>query len=197
VPNRPNKALQLEREKTAWALRCKCKTTQSIANVLGITRQGVEAILDRVEKREAAKLSRSFHRVKARHYHQLEHVKEETIDAWHQSKEAGHRVKQTGDGGDGEGATVTEAFNREGNVQYLHTAMKAMSHQAEILGLNVEAASQDVASAASVAIEAMEKRGNEDSNPPAPGAADDAPGDAPSSGGGTHEVSHGSEPVQP
>jgi predicted DNA-binding protein (UPF0251 family) len=198
VPSsRPSKQIQLHRESEAWRLTlCGWNQTQ-IGKKLGITQQAVSLILDRVQKREAAALAKNFHEGKAKQFAQLGHYANEAIKAWHKSKQPGNRVRQSDSGGGGDGTTVTEAFNREGNVAYLHTGMKAMAQQAEIAGYNVEAASQEVASAASVAIEAMEKRGNEDSNPPAPGTADDAAGDAPEARSGVDEVQDGSQQVQP
>jgi hypothetical protein len=59
---RPNRETVLEREKTAWRLRCEGQTTAAIGKALGITRQGAEAALRRVETRERRRLIVDFRR---------------------------------------------------------------------------------------------------------------------------------------
>lgn len=195
--NRPNRETVLQREITAWKLRCRGWTTQRIAEELGLTRQGVEAILKRVETRESKALSKSFARVKAKQYHQLEHIYEETLDAWHKSKEALRRARQTNAGDGEEGQIVTEVIDREGNVTYLHTAMKAAAEQRSLYGLDVQAAPQDQAAGIAQLNQDLEERGREyEAREEEERASRDSSGVPPASEGRAPEVQAGPGTVQ-
>jgi hypothetical protein len=167
--NRPPPEVTAERERKAFRLRCRGKTTQAIADRLGMTRQGIEALLKRVETRELKRLTGSWERLKVTDHHRYEHAVQESFDAWHRSKKpigkAGRRtVKAAGGLGDDDqlgGDQIVETADKieqTGNVAYLHTAFKAMSEQADLWGLKVLPASNDTASSISQLAEDAAKR---------------------------------------
>jgi hypothetical protein len=61
----------LQRESTAWDLRCQGWTHTRIAERLGLTRRAIGQILDRVEARELSRLS---HSVGQAHAHLFAHL---------------------------------------------------------------------------------------------------------------------------
>jgi hypothetical protein len=200
--------LQLEREITAWRLRVRGKSTQTIADQLGMTRQGVEAILARLERRELKKLSKRIARHKVTHHHRYEHVVEETFDAWHASKKplkraqrrvkGGVNVNPSGDDDDcQEEISSTEVTERTGDVNYLHTGMAAMKNQAQLWGLEVLPASQDQASSISHLSEDMQRRGEEyDAREAEEELTRDPAGTPPDGADRAPEVQDGPGPVQ-
>jgi hypothetical protein len=62
---RPTKELRIDRESKAWSLRCMGYTHARIATALGISPRAVGIILDRICKRELARLSHEIQRTAA------------------------------------------------------------------------------------------------------------------------------------
>jgi hypothetical protein len=56
----PNRAELIQREATAWKLRCRGWTCARIGEQLGITDEGARRLLLRVERRESQRLSRHY-----------------------------------------------------------------------------------------------------------------------------------------
>jgi hypothetical protein len=183
-------------------------TTQAIADQLGITRQGVEAILKRVESRELVRLSKSVERVKVTNHHRLEHVIEESFAAWHKSKEPLKRASRKKTGGvninpDGDDddceqeVTSTEVIERTGDVRYLHTGMGAMEAEAKLWGLEVLPASNERASSISELAQDMKRRGEEyETRQNAEDTPDDSARTPDGRASGVAEVQGGPGPVQ-
>jgi hypothetical protein len=134
-----------------------------------MTRQGVEALLDRVNARELVKLSKKVEHSKVTNHHRHEYIISESLAAWEKSKEPQKRASRKtsglgdgdGDGVVGEEVTSTDVIERCGDTTYLRTAMESMSQQADLWGLKVLPASQERASSISSLAEDMKKRGAE------------------------------------
>ena len=101
---RPNRSQTVDHESKAWGLRCKGWCQSRIAGELGLTQQGISKLLGRIEARELIRLSSSVERIKVVQSGQLDHVIEESIEAWHRSKVARKRaLRRVSTGGDGDG----------------------------------------------------------------------------------------------
>jgi hypothetical protein len=157
-----------DRETKAWKLRAEGKTTKAIAEELGITRQGVEATLQRLESRELGRLARWVDSVKVTQHHQLETIIEESFHAWFESKKPLKRARREMTAGDDDGPGApgsevmsTDVIERTGDVAYLDMAMKAMDGQAELWGLYVLPAANEQASSISQLMADLKKRGEE------------------------------------
>lgn len=181
--NRPNKELKLHRELEAWDLRCSGHTHARIALKLGLTRRAVGLILDRVERRELRRLAESVERQKVTQTGQLEHIIDETLEAWRASKEPRNRVVAVGPSPKAEDVEKTEVIDQTGDCRHLHAAMAAMDRLRDLWGLNVMAASQETASSISQVTRAMservrrfEARQAEAAPPGSPAGADAGPG---------------------
>lgn len=182
----------MQREAEAFELSARGWSNRKIARHMGLSHEGVNKILDRVQTRESARFSKRWLNVKMKQYHRLEWVIEECSEAWEQSKQPGRRVRQGEDG-----STVTEAFEREGNVAYIDRISKAMEQQARILGLNVADATQEIGAGIAQLTEDMRKRGEEyDARKSAEASPVDPGGLPPGPGGGAQEVQEGPGPVQ-
>lgn len=140
--NRPNKETQLAREVEAWDWRCKGLSHSRIAAKLGVTRRAIGIILDRVEARELERLAKSVERIKTVQNGQLEHIIDESFQAWRKSKKPRSRAVEKEV--DGEKATQTEALEQTGDPRHLATAMSAMDRQRSLWGLDVQAAAQEM-----------------------------------------------------
>lgn len=154
MPGGVTPELARQREETAWELRQKCWTTTRIAQHLGISRQAVDKILDRVEARVLKRLDSRVGRSKARQTHQLEWIAEQASVAWERSTRDAETVKTVieprddgaGDGDeDGDGAEgIAEATIREertvkgqaGDPALLNQARGALADIRKIWGLD-------------------------------------------------------------
>jgi hypothetical protein len=135
----PNRATVIEREKIAWRMRTHGSTLQEIGDHLGVTAMGAWKICARVEEREARRLARSVHRVKARQSGQLQVVISEGFSSWKASKEPRRRAIRR-EGQDRETVDTTEATDQHGDVRYLHLVLAAHAAERDLCGLSIEAA---------------------------------------------------------
>lgn len=148
---RPNRTQSLEHECRAWEYRCRGWGQRRIAEAIAVSQPAVSKILRRVETRELKRLSESVERIKVIQTGELEHVIEETVDAWHRSKLPKKRaIQRTVSGGghdeDGDGPnqiSTQEAVERDGDPAYLYAAMNAMDRVRALWGLDVAPALQD------------------------------------------------------
>lgn len=195
--NRPNRETVLDRESTAWELRCKGYTHERIARRIGVTRRAVGLILDRVEKRELKRLAASVERQKVTQTGQLEHVVDESLRAWRKSKQPRNRVVASGANPKSEDIEKTEVVDQTGDPRYLAAAMEAMDRIRDLWGLNVQAAAQDSAGSVAEIVREMSERARryEDRRAQADPAGD-SPGAGEAAGGGAGPVQAGPEPVQ-
>lgn len=138
--NRPTREVTLEREAKAWAMRSRGRTQDHIATELGLAQGTVSRILGRVEARELKRLSANVERIKARQNAQLEHMLEESVDAWHKSKQPRKRASSRSGGGSGDEVETHEVIERDGDPSHLYCAMTALGHQRQLWGLDVMAA---------------------------------------------------------
>lgn len=203
------------REARAWRMRSRGWSQLRIADELGITQSGVSRLLARVERRELRRLSKAVERLKVVQSAQLDHVIEESIDAWHRSKtprkRAASKTEIPGGGGDGHGGDdqggetrTTEVVERDGEASYLYAAMTALTHQRSLWGLDVAPALQDpVGSIADLTRDLFrraaeyEQRGDgEGEGQTQAGPAGDPSRAGPADPGGTDEVPPGPGPLQ-
>ncbi len=176
--NRPNRETVLDREATAWELRCKGLTHDRIARRLGVTRRAVGLILDRVEKRELKRLAASVERQKVTQTGQLEHLIDESLRAWRKSKQPRNRVVASGANPKSEDIEKTEVVDQTGDPRYLAAAMEAMDRMRDLWGLNVQAAAQESAGSVSEIVREMAERARRYEQTPAEGHPADPGGDA-------------------
>jgi DNA-binding transcriptional MocR family regulator len=134
----------LEREQRCWTLRQQCWTTRRIAAELGIDQSTVVRALDRVHKRALKELTETARRAKLEQLAQLDRIADEAMEAWERSKkEATSRavtagraeVTPRGEKVDLPDLVVTQTRDRDGDPAHLHAAMKALSDQRAILGI--------------------------------------------------------------
>ena len=146
--SQPNREQVIENETKAWQLRCRGWVQTRIAAHLGISQPAISKILKRVELRELKKLTVSVERLKVVQSGQLDHVVEESLDAWHRSKEPRKRAASR-DGGSGPGAggkvTTSEIIERDGDPALLYCSMQALAHQRSLWGLDVSPALREPA----------------------------------------------------
>lgn len=192
-PRRPNKETTAHREREAWRLRCRGWSQQRIADHLGITQPSVNAILKRVEAREAKRHAEDYDRIKIQVDGQLAHIQEEASDAWHQSKEPLRRVRQTTDP-EGNEQTVTELVEREGNVAYIDRVLETIDRRMKLWGLNVNAADQEISSSVASIAASIAARGVKYEQSQAQEGHPEGPAPAAPSGAG--EVQDRPGPVQ-
>jgi hypothetical protein len=210
MANRSQSQIAAARETRAWRMRSRGWTQHRIADELGMEQGSVSRMLDRIETRELKRLSGSVGRVKAVQNAQLEHAIEESMDAWHRSKNPRKRAarKEATAGGSGSGpdegqagdsVQTTEVIERDGDPAHLYCAMGAMDRQRSLWGLDVAAAQQEpVASVAELAKsllttgDAYQKRRKHEAQADPAG---DSPGPVPADRGGVAAVSAGPESV--
>jgi hypothetical protein len=149
VMPRPHPNVTALREVKAWSLRARGWTETRIAVELGVNQSSVSRMLERIEARELARMSASVERTKVVHHAQLDHVIEESLDAWYRSKlprkRAARKTSGEGDGGGGDEVQTTEVIERDGDTGYLYAAMQAMGAQRSLWGLDVAPALQEPA----------------------------------------------------
>lgn len=117
-----------------WDLRQQGWSHRRISETLGVERQTVVRILDRIEKRELARLSKRVSHQKAAQTGWLESWIDEAVQAWEASKQPARRVTVRKDG-DGE-ATVTQVETREGDPAYLDRAIRLAGELRRLWGLD-------------------------------------------------------------
>lgn len=132
--NDSHRAVQLEQEAECWDLRQQGWTVRRIGNKLGIAHTTVSRMLARVEKRVLRSLSRRVEQQKVTSTHILDHIRDESLQAWERSKRNRTRAVQKKDG-HGE-ATITEAVTREGDPAHLDRAMAADDRIRRIWGID-------------------------------------------------------------
>lgn len=191
------------REARAWEMRSRGRSQLSIARELGLTQSGVSRLLARVERRELRRLSAAVERLKVVQSAQLDHIIEESLEAWHRSKTPKKRAaSKTAVGGEGDGGDevrTTEVVERDGDTGYLYSAMQALTHQRSLWGLDVmPALSESAVTVAELARDmfargtAYEQRtGTTEAGPPGHPAGPDG-----TDPGGADPVPDGPEPVQ-
>jgi DNA-binding CsgD family transcriptional regulator len=138
----PNKAQIIERERTAWKLRCQGWTLQRIADHLGLSASGIWRALRRIEKRELRNLSEHYQGLKAQVAAQLDYIVSQCSESWDKSKEPRRRATQKAS--DGEEVTTSDIIEQCGDVRYLETWMKAASMKMSLFGLHVQPAENEV-----------------------------------------------------
>jgi hypothetical protein len=151
-------------------MRCRGCTLLAISKKLGLTIEGTRRALLRVEEREAYRLARSVHRVKARQNGQLDEVIHQGFSSWYKSKQPRHRALRT-EVGEGPGRDVsekTEALSQCGDVRYLMLVLSAQASQRELTGLNISAADNPIWPADLVQVITAWKQGRPEEAPDLP-----------------------------
>jgi hypothetical protein len=161
-------AVKSERESQIWEMSLKGCSCREIGAEIGLSHQGVWKILRRVEERERARLSKRYLSGKATQYARLERIIKRTDIEYEESLKPRQRVRTT-QNASGEEVTLTEAYTPTPNLACLTLQMQAMESQRRLIGWDVEAAAQDPGSVAAIAVEAMTKRGDEDTASSEPG----------------------------
>ena len=135
----------VQRQARAWELRQRGWTQFRIAKELGCNQGTVSRLLARVYKRALARLDKHAARERAVQVEQLNHVVDESLEAWERSKKPRKRSsRRTGGAGKGAGdATTIEAQERDGDPVFLSTAMQAMDRIRQLLALDVSIAKED------------------------------------------------------
>ena len=177
----PDRTVISSRETHAWDLRCRGWTHSKIALELAITRSGVSRLLDRVEAREQARMSRAWTRIKLIQSAQLEWIIEEALAAWEKSKTPRKRAaSKTVSGEDRDEVTTSEIVERDGDTSYLYAAMNAMDRMRSLWGLDVAPALQEPMGTISELTRDMAARlaAYEERTRPEADAPGDPPGDA-------------------
>lgn len=200
---KPEPQVQRAREARAWRLRSRGWSQYRIADELRMSQGGVSRLLQRIERRELKRMSRSVESIKVTQNAQLEHIVGESLDAWDRSKTPRKRAarKTAGSGdGDGDGATVetSEVVERDGDCSYLYAAMNAMGAQRSLWGLDVAPALQEpAASVASLAADCLARGlAYEQRKEPQASPAGDPAGAGRADPVGAAEVPRGPLPVQ-
>lgn len=138
----------------AWELRQKGWTQGRIAKEVGIDQGTVSRWLDAVEQRELARLASKVNRAKAFQNGVLEHLLNESLDAWERSKQPRRRITEkqgeaiqgldgkTLKGPNGEDLReppqqVTEVIARDGAPEYLDRAFASLAQLRKLWGLDV------------------------------------------------------------
>jgi DNA-binding transcriptional regulator LsrR (DeoR family) len=152
-----------DRVTKALELRSQGQTTRAIALALGISRQGVEKILRRIDRRELVRLATRLDALKVTQHHQLETIIEESFHAWEKSCQPLKRARKTtgDDGGDTSEVMSTDVIERCGDVSYLETVMQAMDAQARLWGLEVLPAAHERPSSLSQLMADLKARAEE------------------------------------
>lgn len=139
----------------AWQLRCKGWTLERIAREVGRDVSNVCRWLEAIEEKELARLSSTVARAKARQNAVLEHLLDESLQAWERSKAPRKRVTiregavvkgvdgselQTPDGKPIRGPSQegVELIDRDGEPAYLDRAFVALTQIRKLWGLDVE-----------------------------------------------------------
>jgi hypothetical protein len=202
---RPNRSQARDHEGKAWDLRCRGWSQWRIAAQIGVCQQAVSKILARVEARELKRLSESVERLKVEQTGQLGHVIEESVDAWHRSKQPRKRAtSRTGggsddeDGGGGSDTVKTlDVIERDGDPAFLYAAMNAMDRIRSLWGLDVSPALQDpAASVAELARDLLKRSDAYEQRKAQEGQADHPGRDGAADPGGAPPVPAQPESVQ-
>lgn len=139
----------------AWSLRIRGWTQERIGHELGVDQGTISRWLAQVEREELARLRESVEAQKAHQSAVLDHILDESLQAWERSKQPRSRVRKAQDGptklgedgrpvGPGpDGQTVTEVTNRDGSVEYLDRALATLAHKRRLWGLDVAEKSQE------------------------------------------------------
>lgn len=146
----------------AWELRQRGKTLATIAREIGVDRSNVVRWLAEIERRELARLSTEVERKKVLQDGVLEHVLEESLEAWERSKAPRTRIRETKGpdepildangnpviGPDGKpvmapGQKITEVVQQTGDVHYVDRALQALAELRKLWGLNVAEKAND------------------------------------------------------
>lgn len=151
-----NKAAIAEREAKMWRLRQRGYTLEEIGDEFGVDKSLVCRILAKLTDRTLKQTVGRVERVKVEQSQILWQTISEAMRAWESSKEPLHRVREGEDG-----QRVTEVVKREGNTQYLHTAMKALADIRSIWGLDVAPALQEPALGIAQLVADLQRRGLE------------------------------------
>ena len=132
----PTRALVLERERIAWAMRVECKTHREIGEALDVTEEGARLICIRAEQKAAELFDSQVHLIRARqHAQQMRIIRQATI-AGDKSCEARSRVIQKEDD---EGKTITTTDVIQGGLDVNYSKLILQVHEAEraLCGLNI------------------------------------------------------------
>lgn len=143
---RPNKTQARLHESRAFAMRSKGATLQTIADELGLSREGVRKVLLRVDNRELKRIAEEYRTLKVSQDSRLETLIEESFGAWFKSKDPVERARRTereggvgGRGGGDESVSQIETVSREGNPAYIDKIRGLLSDQRSLWGLDVQA----------------------------------------------------------
>lgn len=122
-------------ESRAWDLRQRGLTQRTIAASLGVNQATVCRLLARIEQRELARMAETVEREKMLQTAILEHVIDESFQAWERSKRPKKRAVERSTAGVGKGQTI-EATEREDDPVYIDRVMQALLHIRRIWGLD-------------------------------------------------------------
>jgi hypothetical protein len=118
----------------------------AIASMLAIDQATVSRCLQRVYRREQARLAGKVERKKVEQTEQLEWIVSEALRGWEHSKEPLRRVISKSGGDDqGDDQEVREVVDRDPDPRFLHAAMAAMDAVRSLWGLDVMPASNPTA----------------------------------------------------
>ncbi len=121
-------------EAKAWLLRQRGWTQARIAGEIGLDQGTVCRMLDRIERRECARLARKVAGHKGRQNAILEHLVDESFQAWEASKKPQKRASRKTSMG--VSVETTDILEREGEVAYLDRVLAALKDQRFLWGLN-------------------------------------------------------------
>jgi DNA-binding CsgD family transcriptional regulator len=108
-----------------------------IATALNISQPAVSKIARRLEERLLADVAFKVDRQRARQTLRLEFIYQESIGAWHASKQESLRRRQRkADGGDGGTIAEIVSENRDGDPRYLDEARRALADLRTIWGID-------------------------------------------------------------
>jgi predicted transcriptional regulator len=126
------------REEIAWTLRTAGYAQIRIGQALGVSQPAVSKILRRVERRALARMEADVRVVKAKQSAQLEYILDQALRAWKNSQDRiEERIGTTADLTSREKASRTTSTRRgPGDPRFLLVALKALSAERELWGLN-------------------------------------------------------------
>lgn len=139
---------RIANEQRAWALRQRGWTQQRIADDIGVDQGTICRWLDKIERRELARLSKNVEAMKVRQTGVLESILDETLQAWERSKKPkrkgttrtasgrpilgtdGHPIATTDE------TKVSEAIERDGEPAFLDRALIALRDLRRLWGID-------------------------------------------------------------
>lgn len=134
------RASTLERDARVWELRREGRSTAEMAKVLNTSPKVIDEAIARIFRDYRVGITGEVEAKAGELIAQYEYVRDESLEAWRQSKQAKKRVSQTttrrGDDPDPNGGVISTTASQDdfhGDPKYLETALKAMDKLATLL----------------------------------------------------------------